>query len=102
MSNTAKVIKSAEIWLFIVFWQRAAMLRRLAKTPTKATVQRPMPSVAKLYFRKMLYQRSEQVIFVARNISCKASSSWQDWLLTSEGAYILVDELNLKKVDECL
>ena len=59
-------MSKADIWVFIVLLQRMAMLSRLAKIPTKATVANPTPSVAKLYFRKILYHFSVQVMFVAK------------------------------------
>ncbi len=55
MSKTARVIRRAVIWDFMVRWQRTAMDRRLARIPTRATEKSPTPSVAKLYFRSVLY-----------------------------------------------
>ena len=49
MSNTASVMRSAEMCDFIVLWHRIATEMQLAATPTNATTDRPTPSVANEY-----------------------------------------------------
>ena len=49
MSKTASVMSRAEMCDFIVRWHKMATLMQLAATPTSATTDRPIPSVANEY-----------------------------------------------------